>query len=164
MSRWSRKRIRRAARGGPYPSCRIQFFFLRKSLGEGLLGAKPNTSQIPLEIFLVLNLSLGVYYSQVGVIFIRSCWATRWTPRQMYTALSILRPVAVIKHPLYLSGVWIVDTFLVNFRGPFGAIMADHEPSGPRQASPEGFPDLRCPHETSGAHLGTRCWSFSREV
>ena len=33
-----------------------------------IFGAKPKTSQIPLPTFLVLNLSLGVYYSRVGVM------------------------------------------------------------------------------------------------
>ena len=33
-----------------------------------MFGAKPKTSQISLEIFLVLSNSLGVYHSQVEVV------------------------------------------------------------------------------------------------
>ena len=38
---------------------------------RNIFGAKPKTSQIPLPTFLVLNLSLGVYYSRVGVNFLK---------------------------------------------------------------------------------------------
>ena len=51
-----------------------------------------------------------------------------------------------------------------NFGGSFGAIMADRVPSGPPQPAPDGFPDLRRPHESSGAYLGACFRSFSREV
>ena len=65
------------------------------------------------------------------------------------------------KLTLWVQGLDLFLQFPGNFGGPFGAIMDDRGPSGLRQAAPDGFPDLRRPHESSGAYLGARFLSFS---
>ena len=45
--------------------------------------------------------------------------------------------------------------FVVIFGGPFVAIIADRVPSRARHPHLEVFADLRSPHESSGARLGT---------
>ena len=81
-----------------------------------------------------------------------------------FLALFYLHPSRAIRNAILELSVSIFDVMFCNFGGLFGAIIADWGPSGPRQPAPDGFPDLRRPHESSGAYLGACFRSFSREV
>ena len=75
-----------------------------------------------------------------------------------------IHPSRAIRNAILEPRVSIFEVIFGNFGGSFGAIIADWGPSGPRQLDPDGFPDLRRPHESSGAYLGACFRSFSREV
>ena len=67
-----------------------------------------------------------------------------------------LHPSRATRNPLSEPRLWMFDVIVGDFGGPFGAIIADRGPPGPRQLAPEGFRDLRRPHESSEAFLGAR--------
>ena len=75
-----------------------------------------------------------------------------------------VHPSRAIRNAILELRVSIFEVIFGNFGGSFGAIIADWGPSGPRQPDPDGFPDLRRPHESSGAYLGACFRLFSREV